>query len=47
MIVMTTGLTGLMALMRQDEKASAPVVRRPAARPGTMSDGLKSRVRPG
>jgi hypothetical protein len=47
MIVMTTGLTGLMALMRQDEKASAPVERRPATRLVRVSDGLKARVRPG
>ncbi|MBB3870656.1 MAG: hypothetical protein KYX67_11745 [Brevundimonas sp.] len=47
MIVMTTGLTGLMALMRQDDKTAARMEERVPVRPTVVSDGQKLRARPG
>jgi len=47
MIVMTTGLTGLMALMRQDEKTAARTEERAPVRPTVVSDSQKLRARPG
>ncbi|EDX81040.1 hypothetical protein BBAL3_2197 [Brevundimonas sp. BAL3] len=47
MIVMTTGLTGLIALMRQDEKTAARTEERAPVRPTVVSDGQKLRARPG
>jgi hypothetical protein len=47
MIVMTTGLTGLMALMRQDEKTAARTEERAPVRQTVVSDSQKLRARPG
>ncbi len=38
MIVMTTGLAGLMALMRQEERTSTPAVQRTPVRPTQVAD---------
>nr|WP_314436633.1 hypothetical protein [uncultured Brevundimonas sp.] len=38
MIVMTTGLAGLMALMRQEERVSTPVVQRTPVRRSQAAD---------
>lgn len=47
MIVMTTGLSSLMALMRQDKKTAAPTEARAPVRPAVVSDAQKPRARQG
>lgn len=38
MIVMTTGLAGLMALMRQEDRTSTPAAQRSPARQAPVAD---------
>ena len=47
MIVMTTGLSGLMALMRRDEKAAASPAPYATTRPCVAVENRKTRTRMG
>ncbi len=47
MIVMTTGLSSLMALMRQDERAAASPAPHATTRPCVAVDNRKARPRTG